>query len=267
MAAVTPAANTANARVGRGDLDALAAATSPLTLAAEQLLPVDAAASALLPGGVLRRGMAVTIGGRARRSLALTLAAEASSAGSWVALVGVRDMGLAAVEEYGLSLTRLAVIEDPGPDWGAVVAALIGSVDVIITSTPERVSSRDGRRLAARLRERGSVVIELRSQRETVLQGDVTLHADSASWQGLHRGHGRLERRKVVVHTGGRGAAARGGRVEMWLPSAAGRAEVIAASGGPGADGEVVTYDTVADVADLTARLKARVEARVAASE
>ena len=187
MAAVTPAANTANARVGRGDLDALAAATSPLTLAAEQLLPVDAAASALLPGGVLRRGMAVTIGGRARRSLALTLAAEASSAGSWVALVGVRDMGLAAVEEYGLSLTRLAVIEDPGPDWGAVVAALIGSVDVIITSTPERVSSRDGRRLAARLRERGSVVIELRSQRETVLQGDVTLHADSASWQGLHR--------------------------------------------------------------------------------
>lgn len=254
MAAVTP------------DLQALAVSTSPLTLAAEQGLPLDDAAAALLPNGVLRRGMSVTIDGRARRSLALALAAEASATGSWVAFVGVRGLGLAAVGEYGLSLSRVALIDEPGTDWATVVAALVGSVDIIVTSTPERVSSRDGRRLSARLRERGSVIIELQPGTESVLQGDVTLHADTSSWQGLHRGHGRLERRRVMVHTGGRGAASRGGRVEMWLPASGGGAAAIEGARSSAAAGEFTTYDTVADVADLTERLRVRAAARSAAA-
>jgi hypothetical protein len=235
----------------------LGARTAPVVLAQDQGLPVSDAAAALLPRGVLRQGMAITVRGPARRSVALALACEASATGSWVACVGLAGLGLAAAEEFGLDLSRLALIDHPGDDWAMVLAALVGAVDVIIAATPDKVRARDGRRLAARLRERGSVIIELQHGAESVLQGDVVLQAHATSWQGLHRGHGRLTQRRVMVATGGRGAASRGGKVEMWLPGASAKAELISAHVG-GISGSVTTYDTVADIADLTARLRER---------
>ena len=232
--------------------------TSPVTLAKDQALPVNEAASALLPRGVLQRGMSITIRGKVRRSLALALAAQASSEGSWVVFVGVGGIGLAAAEEFGLDLTRVALIDDPGDDWATVVAALVGSVDMIVTETPARIRQRDGRRLSARLRERGSVIVELQRNAEAVLQGDVTLNTDMAAWEGLNRGHGRLQQRRVIVRTGGRGAASKGNKVEMWLPGTKGCAELISSSADYGREGALTTYDTIADVADLTARLRSR---------
>src|SRR5215216_851517 len=76
------------------------------TLADERLLPVVPALRPLLPGRGLRRGTTVTVSRSA--ALALALVAGASGAGSWMAAVGLPDLGIVAAAETGIALERLA---------------------------------------------------------------------------------------------------------------------------------------------------------------
>ncbi len=213
----------------------LAERARPVALAREQVLPVLPALHALMPGGALRRGSTVVITGEAATSLALALAAAPSVAGSWVAAVGLPRLGLDAATELGLSLERLVLVPDvPPASWGAVVAALVGAADLVLMG-PEpggadrRVRATDARRLAARARERGSVLVVVdpraRSTRSS-LQADLRLSAGEVRWHGLGRGHGHLEARHVVIDADGRREAARPRRVSLWLPHACG--EVLA---------------------------------------
>src|SRR5215217_8670975 len=64
------------------------------TLADERLLPVAPALEPLLPHPGLRRGSTVAVTRSA--ALALALVAGASAAGSWVAAVGLPDLGIVA---------------------------------------------------------------------------------------------------------------------------------------------------------------------------
>src|SRR5919201_5507061 len=99
------------------------------TLAAERLLPVLPALRPLLPGQGLRRGTTVVVARSA--ALALALVAGASAAGSWVAAVGLPDLGIVAAAETGIALERLALVPEPGArDWAVVVAAFLDAVDV-----------------------------------------------------------------------------------------------------------------------------------------
>src|SRR5918993_940204 len=82
------------------------------TLADERLLPVVPALQPLLPGGGLRRGTPVAVTRSA--ALALALVAGASAAGSWVAAVGLPDLGILAAAETGIALERLALVPTPG---------------------------------------------------------------------------------------------------------------------------------------------------------
>ena len=123
----------------------------PTVLAREQVLPVLPALCELLPGGALQRGTTVSVQGEAATSLALALLAGASAAGSWIAIVGLPSLGLAAAAELGLALERLVVVRDPSPaSWGSVVAALVGSFDAVLLAPTHRVRPADSRRLAAR---------------------------------------------------------------------------------------------------------------------
>src|SRR4029453_14259220 len=72
------------------------------TLADERLLPVVPVLQPLLPGHGLRRGTTVAVAGSA--ALALALVAGASAAGSWVAAVGLPDLGIVAAAEAGVAL-------------------------------------------------------------------------------------------------------------------------------------------------------------------
>ena len=79
----------------------------PVAGAAEQLLPV---APVLVPAiSRLRRGITVSV--RGSTSIALLLAAGPSSAGLWVALVGLPAVGVMAAAEAGIDLERLALID------------------------------------------------------------------------------------------------------------------------------------------------------------
>jgi hypothetical protein len=186
-----------------------------VTLAGERLLPVVPALRPLLPGQGLRRGTTVAVGRSA--ALALALVAGASAAGSWVAAVGLSDLGIVAAAESGIALERLALVPAPGARaWATVVAAFLDAVDVVLVRSPAGLPPAQARRLAARTRERGAVLVPLGAWSEPA---DLRLAVASSAWQGLGQGHGRLQARQVEVVAAGRGAATRERRVLLWLPS------------------------------------------------
>lgn len=185
-----------------------------------RVLPVLPELGGLLPGRGLRRGSTVAVAtGQAApagggTSLLLALLSAASQSGSWCAVVGVPALGALAAAESGIALDRLALVPNPGPDWPTVVAALIDGVDLVVTAVPGPISSSIAGRLAARARQRGSVLVPFGSW----AGADLTLQVTQGRWEGLARGHGRLRRRRVTVLARGRGAAARPRELTMWMP-------------------------------------------------
>ncbi len=246
---------------------------------AHRMLPVAPELSGLLPGRGLRRGSTVSVdagqtapaGGGT--SLMLALLAAASRSGSWCAVVGLPTLGALAAEESGIALDRLALVPNPGPDWPTVVAALIDGVDVVVTAVPGPVSTSITGRLAARARQRGSVLVPFGDW----TGADVTLRVDHGRWDGLGRGRGRLRRREVTVMAHGRGAAARPREITMWMPGITVRSAVIppirstapgATAPGSTAPGATASGSTALGAAALgtTAPVSAGVPAAVAAS-
>lgn len=210
------------------ELQQIVERTRPTTLAREQVLPVSGALRELLPGGALQRGTTVSVTGSAATSMALALLAEASGQGSWIAVVGLPTLGLAAAAELGLSLERLVLVRQPTTEgWGAVLGALVGSFDAVLLASTHRVRTGEARRLAAHARERGSVLVQLDvGGARPALEPDVRLTTGHVDWQGLGHGHGRLSARRVQVEATGRRRAARPRRIGVWLTDAAGRVAV-----------------------------------------
>jgi hypothetical protein len=211
----------------RSPAPALKNLAEPVSLARERTLPVLPALSGLLPEGGLRRGSTVSVVGAT--SLALALLAGPSQAGSWCAAVGMPSLGLVAATEVGIALERFPLVARPGGEWPGVVAALLDAVDVVLVCLPRHVRTADARRLAARARDRGAVLIANGSS--TALATDVRLSVVETAWEGLGPGHGRLRARRMEVVAGGRGAAARERRVSLWLPAATGGVEAVPSNG------------------------------------
>jgi hypothetical protein len=206
----------------------------PATLAQEQTLPLVTPLRPLFPTG-LRRGSTVAVaatGHQGTTSLALGLAAAASAAGSWCAVVGVPDLGLVAAAELGLELHRLALVPSvPPADWTPVVGALLDAVDLVFARPPTRLRLGDARRLTARARERKAVLVPLlgaAGSKGPWAEGvDVRLEVAAGGWEGPDAGHGRLGQRRAVVTAGGRGSATRARHVEVWLPGPSGGIEPV----------------------------------------
>jgi hypothetical protein len=213
---------------GRGDRAALATAAErarPVALAREHVLPVIPALTPLLPDGALRRGTTVTVDGAAARTLALALAAAPAAAGSWVGVVSLPSLGLAAAAEVGVALERLLLVAAPPPaEWATVVATLVDGVDVVVVGLPRWVRGGEARRLQARVRQRGAVLLVVGSPGP--LEADVGMRAETAAWVGLDDGAGHLQGRRVVVAATGRRAAVRSRRLALWLPDGDGRVRV-----------------------------------------
>ena len=133
----------------------------PVALAGERLLPVLRALEELLPDRGLRRGSTIAVGGGpAATSLALALVTGPSAAGSWCAAVGAPTLGLVAAAELGIALERFPLVASPPPaEWPTVVAALLDAFDVVLAWAPPHLRAVAGRRLVARARERGSVLV------------------------------------------------------------------------------------------------------------
>lgn len=213
--------------VGRRDA-VLAEQVAPTTMAREQRLDVIDALEPLLPMG-LRRGSTVSIDGIGSTSLALATAAGPSLAGSWIATVGFPSLGLVAAAEYGVDLSRFAMVASPhASSWATVIAALVDAFEVVLVRASHRIGERDARRLTARTRERGAVLMQVGGTTWPT-RAETTLTVTASDWEGLGVGHGHLRARRVTVVGGGRREAARPRQVDLWLPAEGGGVKPITA--------------------------------------
>ncbi|HYF45737.1 MAG TPA: hypothetical protein VD926_05960 [Acidimicrobiales bacterium] len=203
-------------------LQALRERVRPVTLTGDQRLPALPALADVLPGGGVRRGSVVGLEGPGSTSLLWALLAPATEAGSWGVLVGLPSAGLLAAAGAGVALERLAVVAPPGRSaWPTVLGSLLDGFDVVVAA-PHKVRPADARRLTARARERGTVVVlagdgSVSAWPEGV---DLRLALTTPEWRGLGNGHGHLQRRRVHLEVSGRREAARPRSADLWLPAA-----------------------------------------------
>jgi hypothetical protein len=178
-------------------------------------LPVHPDLAALFPWGGLRRGVTVAV--RGSTSLLFALLASPTETGSWAAVVGMPDLGLGAAAELGVAVERLALVRHPGAALSSVVAALLDGVDLVAV-TPGQLTESHARRLSARARHRGAVLLSVGPWPGA----DLELTQASATWTGLGDGHGYLATRESHLLAHGRGAASRPRRLAVRLPASTG---------------------------------------------
>jgi RecA/RadA recombinase len=187
----------------------LARLAEPQVRAGERRLTVADPLGALVPGGGLQRGATVAVAGvpgAGSTTVALTLAAAATSAGEWAAVVDPHGtLGARAAAAAGVELERCAVVRHvPADRWATVVAALLDGVALVVATMPMRVRASDARRLVAKARERASVLVAVG---QWPVEAALRLDAHASAWEvapsGLlttraldvdvqHRGHRRL---------------------------------------------------------------------------
>ncbi len=216
----------------------------------KRLLPVADELTSLLAQPGLVPGTVLAAHGPGALTLATALAAEVSRTGGWVTAVGLGRMGVSAVAERGASLDRWLFVDEPGNTAAEVLNTLIGNVDVILLAGGVRLAAAHSWRLRTRLRERGTVVIEVGASGIAGARGvgasgtagargvgasntagafspDVTMTVERAAWTGLGHGHGRLRERRAEVVAAGRGAASLPRRAVLWLPDANGHITAV----------------------------------------
>jgi hypothetical protein len=112
-----------------------------------------------------------------------------------------------AAGEAGVALERFAVVQRvPPARWAAVAAALLDGISVVLAEVPAYARVGDTRRLLARARERGAVLVAMGSW---PAEAALRLRAVGSVWRDLDPGLGVLAERDQRVHVDGRGAAAR----------------------------------------------------------
>jgi RecA/RadA recombinase len=184
-------------------------------LAGERVVTVAGPLGALLPGGGVQRGAVVAVDGAVgagATSVALQLAAAATAAGEWA--VGVEldagragSLGGLAAHEAGVALERFAVVRRvPPARWAAVLAALIDGVGLVAAEVPVHARAGDARRLAARARERGVVLVALGAW---PAEAALRLRAEGSAWTVPELRPGLFGARELRVCVEGRGAVAR----------------------------------------------------------
>ncbi len=202
--------------------------TRSLTLAAERTLPVASALGGLLPTG-LPRGVTVTITGSAARSFTWALASEASQAGAWCAVIGLTGLGWQALTELGVAPHRVVTITaDDAAQQASAIAAAVDGFDLIIVGNQTRLRTDTQRRLAARARERGTVLIGVHESSHNDQQAsnvgvfgpisDLRATTKPEPWTGLGVGSGRLASRAVHVNMEGKRLPGRQRSARLWLP-------------------------------------------------
>ena len=165
----------------------------------------------ILPEGLRRGGTTVVTGST---SLVLAVLAHACAGGAWAAVVGQPTIGLLAAAQAGVSLDRLAVVPRPGLEAPTVVAALLDGVDVVVVGPEAALTDTDRRKLSARARDRGSVLLS------TVdwPGAGVVLTVESGRWTGVDAGEGRLRTHEIRLLRTGRGSAAVPRSLDLTLP-------------------------------------------------
>ena len=208
-AALTPILPRRDA-AARAQLRAAAFRAAPAMLAADRLLPVAGPLGELLPAGGLRRGSTVALDGppgAGSTTVAFSLAAAATAAGEWAAVVDPDGtLGARAAAEVGVALERCAVVRRVAPDrWPTIVGALLDGVSLVAAAVPPSLRPGDARRLTARARERSTVLVALGPW---PAEASLRVQARGREWIGLAPGGGLLDGGDLDVRIEGTGVRA-----------------------------------------------------------
>lgn len=200
------------------------------------MLPVSEGLSPLVGAG-LQRGSTVSVEGPGGAiSLTLGLIAQACRQGAWVGVLGGGSLGLAAMEEHGIPLHQVVLVDAaPRDRWLTVTSAMIDGFDLVVAVRPPRANNRDLRLLRARLRERRSVLFRLGGA-PWPERADLECRVERSEWVGLGAGHGYLQGRMAEVAVLRRRGAGAQRRLRLWLPDDEGRCRVVqprSAAGSP----------------------------------
>lgn len=152
--------------------------------------------AAMLPE--LRPGSVYSVTGSS--SLAMAVMAGPMRDGAWCGVVGAPGFGVEAAATMGLDLSRLVLVPRPGRHWFAVTAALADSLPLVVTAPAGTPSSADAERFAARLRQRGAVLIALGDWPRC----DARLSVVESSWSGVGAGWGYPGSRQITVAVTGK---------------------------------------------------------------
>ncbi len=213
---VTSATDAARARLA--DVHALRSKVERMqgTRLDAPVLPVHPLLARLLPEGGLRAGGVYAV--PAAPSLLMSLLATPSQSGSWAAVIGMPDLGVEAAALAGISLDKLVLIPSPGQRLLPVTAAVADVLPLVAVRMGSMPRSSDAARLAARLRDRGSVLLVDGDWP----QADAVLTLREPRWSGLGAGHGYLTSREVTVSVASRRSPVpRTGRVLLPGPGGA----------------------------------------------
>lgn len=180
----------------------------------------------LFPSG-LPRGVTLAVSGGAARSFLFAVTVAATRAGSWLAVLGLKDPGWRAAMEAGIVTERVvAVAPTATKERGAeCVAAALDGFDLVIVGAALPLGNSPARRLTARARERGAVLITEAGPFNGL--ADITVDASGEHWHGLNNGWGHLTGRRVTVCAEGKRLPGRRRRAELWLPDATGSIDPI----------------------------------------
>jgi hypothetical protein len=196
----------------RARLEAAAQQAGPVVLAREQVLPVPGELGELVPS--LQRGSVVAVDGErgaGATTVALGLAAAATAAGEWASMVEVESglpglIGGLAAAEAGVAPDRFAVVRRvPPARWATVIAALLDGIGLVVADVPRYARAGDARRLAARARERGAVLVALGAW---PAEAALRLWAGGTVWS--IESDSLLSGRELDVRVEGHGAPSRG---------------------------------------------------------
>lgn len=160
--------------------------------AEHRVFPVGSGLERLFPEGGLQRGSIYQVDSSA--SLLWSLLAEASSRGTWCALVGIPDAGVAAAEEMGVNVDRLVLVPYPDSQWLSVVGALIDVVGIVALGALPAPSDRMLSSLSGRLREREATLLV----RHAWPRSEASIRVRHA-WSGVNQGSGLLTEHAVHI--------------------------------------------------------------------
>ena len=119
---------------------------------------------------------------------------QASQQGVWCGIVGFPQLGVEAVRDAGVDLSRLVWIPSPGTAHFTTLTSLVEVLGVVLTDALT-VSASQTERIATRLRENRSTLIAV--HRWAGSESQVTVEA--SQWFGLEQGFGILQARELRV--------------------------------------------------------------------
>jgi len=157
-----------------------------------QVFPVLQGLEGLFPEAGLQRGAIYQVDASA--SLLWSLIAEATQRGTWCAVVGIPDAGVAAASELGVNVDRLVLVPYPDKQWLSVVGALIDVVGIVALGSVEAPSDRTLSTLSGRLREREATLLVRRAWPRS--EASISVRHQ---WSGVHEGGGLLHEHLVQI--------------------------------------------------------------------